>query len=67
MTQPRTMDPDSLQDLQVIDSEGSKVGKVDTIFLDTETNRAGVGGGEDRHVRRQDDPGAAGERDGHRR
>ena len=39
MTQPRTMNPDSLQDLQVIDSEGSKVGKVDTIFLDVETNR----------------------------
>ena len=38
MTQPRTMNPDSLQDLQVIDSEGSKVGKVDTIFLDVETN-----------------------------
>lgn len=40
MTQPRTMDPNSLQDLQVIDSEGNKVGKVDTIFLDTETSRA---------------------------
>lgn len=39
MTQPRTMNPDSLQDLQVIDSDGSKVGKVDTIFLDVETNK----------------------------
>jgi uncharacterized protein (TIGR02271 family) len=39
MTQPRTMTPDSLQDLQVIDSDGSKVGKVDTIFLDVETNK----------------------------
>jgi uncharacterized protein (TIGR02271 family) len=39
MTQPRTMDPNALQNLQVIDSEGSKVGKIDTIFLDTETNK----------------------------
>jgi uncharacterized protein (TIGR02271 family) len=39
VTQPRTMNPDSLQDLQVIDSEGSKVGKVETVFLDVETNR----------------------------
>ena len=39
MTQPRTMTPDSLQDLQVIDSDGSKVGKVETIFLDVETNK----------------------------
>jgi uncharacterized protein (TIGR02271 family) len=39
MPAPRTMNPDSLQDLQVIDSEGSRVGRVDTIFLDTETNR----------------------------
>src|ERR1700710_1365158 len=39
MTTPRTMNPDSLQGLQVIDSEGSKVGKVDTIFLDVETNK----------------------------
>jgi uncharacterized protein (TIGR02271 family) len=39
MTQPRTMNPDSLQGLQVIDSEGSKVGKVDTIFLDVQTSQ----------------------------
>jgi uncharacterized protein (TIGR02271 family) len=39
MTQPRTMNPDTLQDLQVIDSDGSKVGKIDTIFLDVETNK----------------------------
>jgi uncharacterized protein (TIGR02271 family) len=39
MTQPRTMDPSALQDLQVIDSEGSKVGKIDTIFLDAETSK----------------------------
>jgi uncharacterized protein (TIGR02271 family) len=39
MTQPRTMDPNALQDLQVIDSEGSKVGKIDTIFLDVETSK----------------------------
>jgi uncharacterized protein (TIGR02271 family) len=39
MSQPRTMNPDELQGLQVIDSEGSKVGKVDTIFLDVETNK----------------------------
>ena len=39
MTHPRTMNPDSLQGLQVIDSEGNKVGKVDTIFLDVETDK----------------------------
>lgn len=39
MTHPRTMNPDSLQGLQVIDSEGSKVGKVETVFLDVETSR----------------------------
>ena len=39
MTEPRTMNPDGLQDLQVIDSDGSKVGKVETIFLDVETSR----------------------------
>ena len=39
MPHPRTMNPDSLRSLQVIDSEGSKVGKVDTIFLDVETDR----------------------------
>ena len=39
MPAPRTMNPDSLQGLQVIDSEGSKVGKVETIFLDVETSK----------------------------
>jgi uncharacterized protein (TIGR02271 family) len=39
MTQPRTMNPDTLQDLQVIDNDGNKVGKIDTIFLDVETNK----------------------------
>ena len=38
MAAPRTMNPDNLQGLQVIDSEGSKVGKVDTVFLDVQTN-----------------------------
>ncbi len=39
MSAPRTMNPDSLTGLNVIDSEGSKVGKVETIFLDVETNK----------------------------
>jgi uncharacterized protein (TIGR02271 family) len=39
MSSPRTMNPESLQGLQVIDNDGSKVGKVDTIFLDVETNK----------------------------
>ncbi len=39
MTTPRTMTPERLQGLQVIDSEGSKVGKVTTVFLDTETEK----------------------------
>jgi uncharacterized protein (TIGR02271 family) len=39
MPNPRTMNPDSLQGLQVIDSDGSKVGKVETIFLDVETSK----------------------------
>src|SRR6195952_2198562 len=33
---PRTMNPDQLQDLQVIDSSGTKVGKVSTIYLDND-------------------------------
>lgn len=36
MASPRTMNPDQLQDLQVIDSSGAKVGKVSTIYLDNE-------------------------------
>ena len=39
MSAPRTMNPDSLTGLNVIDSEGSKVGKVEMIFLDVETNK----------------------------
>src|SRR6195952_548412 len=36
MASPRTMNPDQLQDLQVIDSTGTKVGKVSTIYLDND-------------------------------
>ena len=36
MASPRTMNPDQLQDLQVIDSSGTKVGKVSTIYLDND-------------------------------
>jgi uncharacterized protein (TIGR02271 family) len=36
MASPRTMNPDQLQDLQVIDANGNKVGKVSTIYLDNE-------------------------------
>jgi len=36
MASPRTMNPDQLQDLQVIDSNGNKVGKVSTIYLDND-------------------------------
>src|ERR1700712_636797 len=36
MTSPRTMNPEQLQDLQVIDSTGTKVGKVSTIYLDND-------------------------------
>ncbi len=39
MTQPRTMNPDSLHGLEVLDSEGSKVGKVSGVFNDVETNK----------------------------
>ena len=39
MTHPRTVSPDSLQGLQVIDTDGNKVGKVDTVFLDVETDK----------------------------
>jgi uncharacterized protein (TIGR02271 family) len=34
MTQPATMDPQALQDLEIIDNEGSKVGKVHVVFVD---------------------------------
>ena len=37
MTQPATMDPRALQDLDVIDNEGSKVGKVNVVFVDNTT------------------------------
>jgi uncharacterized protein (TIGR02271 family) len=37
MTQPALIDPNALQDLQVIDSEGSKVGKVNAVFLENAT------------------------------
>jgi uncharacterized protein (TIGR02271 family) len=39
MTQPATMDPQALQDLEVIDNEGSKVGKVNVVFVDNTTGR----------------------------
>ncbi|WP_206518007.1 PRC and DUF2382 domain-containing protein [Rhodococcus sp. X156] len=39
MANPRTMSPDQLEGLQVKDGSGSKVGKVDAIYLDVETNQ----------------------------
>jgi uncharacterized protein (TIGR02271 family) len=39
MTQPATMNPEALQDLDVIDSEGSKVAKVNVVFVDSATGR----------------------------
>ncbi len=39
MTSPNTLDPDTLQGLQIIDNDGSKVGKVTTVFLDTQSDR----------------------------
>lgn len=39
MTQPSTMDPQALQDLEVTDNKGSKVGKVDVVFVDNITGR----------------------------
>jgi uncharacterized protein (TIGR02271 family) len=39
MTQPATMDPQALQDLEVIDNEGSKVGKVNVVFVDNTTGQ----------------------------
>jgi uncharacterized protein (TIGR02271 family) len=39
MTQPTTMDPQALQDLEVIDNQGDKVGKVNVIFVDATTGQ----------------------------
>ena len=39
MTNPNTLDPNTLQGLQIIDNDGSKVGKVTTVFLDTQSDR----------------------------
>jgi uncharacterized protein (TIGR02271 family) len=39
MTSPQTINPESLEGLQVVDGEGSKVGKVTTVFLDTQSNQ----------------------------
>jgi uncharacterized protein (TIGR02271 family) len=39
MTQPATLDPQSLQDLEVIDNQGAKVGKVNVVFVDSATGR----------------------------
>jgi uncharacterized protein (TIGR02271 family) len=39
MTQPATLDPQSLQDLEVIDNQGDKVGKVNVVFVDNATGR----------------------------
>jgi uncharacterized protein (TIGR02271 family) len=39
MTQPTTMDPQALQDLEVIDNQGDKVGKVNVVFVDATTGQ----------------------------
>jgi len=39
MPAPRTMNPDHLEGLQVLDSQGAKVGKVSTVFLDVENGK----------------------------
>ena len=39
MTQPATLDPQSLQDLEVIDNRGDKVGKVNVVLVDSATGR----------------------------
>jgi uncharacterized protein (TIGR02271 family) len=39
MPQPATMNPQVLQDLDVIDSEGNKVAKVNVVFVDSTTGR----------------------------
>ncbi len=39
MTQPRTMTPESLTDLTVLDSSGTKVGKVSGVFLDVDNSK----------------------------
>ncbi len=36
MTHPRTMNPDHLEGLQVLDDQGAKVGKVSTVYLDVD-------------------------------
>jgi len=39
VTQPRTMNPDSLHDLTVLDSQGATLGKVSGVFNDAETGK----------------------------
>ncbi len=39
MPHPRTMNPDSLQDMQVIDNDGDTIGKVSAVFLDVENGK----------------------------
>jgi uncharacterized protein (TIGR02271 family) len=39
MTQPATLDPRALQDLEVIDNQGDKVGKVNVVFVDNVTGQ----------------------------
>jgi len=39
MTQPRTMNPDSLHGLEVIDADGAKIGTVSGVFNDVETDK----------------------------
>ena len=39
MPHPRTMNPDHLEGLQVLDNAGAKVGKVSTVFLDVENGK----------------------------
>ncbi len=39
MPHPRTMNPDQLEGLEVLDSQGAKVGKVEAIYLDVENGK----------------------------
>ncbi len=39
MSHPRTMNPDHLEGLQVLDEQGAKVGKVSAVFLDAENGK----------------------------
>ena len=39
MSNPPTINPDTLEGTQLLDSDGDKVGKITTVFLDTQSNQ----------------------------